>query len=94
MDKSIAQPAAPDEWALNICQALGADTYLNPIGGLSFFDRKKYENAGLNIHFLKLNDHPYQQILPEFVPTLSIIDVMMFTQPDTIREMINDSTFE
>ena len=55
MNIKIESVKAPDEWALNICKSLnGVDEYWNPIGGLEFFDRNKYEKAGIKIKFLEL----------------------------------------
>ena len=47
MDLKIEEPQAPDEWALNISKALGADEYINLPGGENFFDRNKYEKEGI-----------------------------------------------
>lgn len=93
MGLEIEKVNAPDEWALNICKVLGnIDEYWNPPGGLEFFDRKKYENAGIKLVFQKPNLKFYSQRRgPEnFEVGLSIIDVMMFNPPETIREMLDD----
>lgn len=80
---------APDEWALNICKALGADEYWNPPGGIEFFDRRKYENAGIRLRFQKMNLDEYPQKGFPFEPGLSIIDVMMFNSVERIGEMMD-----
>ena len=81
---------APDEWALNITKALNGDIYVNPPGGIELFDRKKYERKKIKLQFLKKNLKPYDQKNKEFIPGLSIIDVMMFNAPEKIREMLED----
>ncbi|MBR1579543.1 MAG: WbqC family protein [Selenomonadaceae bacterium] len=81
---------APDEWALNITKVLGYDTYVNPPGGMSFFDRSKYENGGIRLEFLQANVVPYVQRIGHFESNLSIIDVMMFCSVDEIKNMLND----
>ena len=93
MDLPIEPANAPDEWALNICKALGADTYLNPPGGISFFDRSKYFEAGIELQFLKVNLKPYSQKRDRFEEGLSILDVMMFKDPHEIRSMLEDVEF-
>ena len=91
MGLDIENAAAPDEWALNICKAIdGVDEYWNPVGGLSFFDRTKYENAGIKIYFQEMILSPYRQLGNEFEPGLSIIDVMMFNSPEAIVQMLDD----
>lgn len=91
MDLSIEEVNASDEWALNICKALGnIEEYWNPEGGLEFFDREKYKKAGININFSKMNLTRYSQRRPEFEAGLSIVDVMMFNEPGKIDKMLDD----
>lgn len=96
MGLTIETPHAPDEWALNICKAMGnVEEYWNPIGGASFFDKSKYDDAGIDLKFEGVNLNFYSQRRgPEnFVPGLSIIDVMMFNPPEKINEMLDDYYF-
>lgn len=82
---------APDEWALNICKAQdNVDEYWNPPGGQSFFDRKKYENAGINLKFHSILFTQYNQKRNEFIPGLSILDVMMFNSVEEINKMLDN----
>lgn len=93
MGLSIDQPTAPDEWALNICRALGdVDAYWNPPGGQEFFDRGKYEAAGINLKFQTLETPVYDQRRAEFTPHLSIIDTLMFNAPDEVNAMLDRYT--
>jgi hypothetical protein len=82
--------ATADEWALEITKALGAQEYINPPGGMSFFDNAKYERAGIKLTFLGSRLTPYKQRGGRFESGLSIIDVMMFNAPGTIRDMLDD----
>lgn len=91
MDLQIDKAQAPDEWALHICKKLGSNvTYINPIGGMEFFDRKKYENNGVNLQFQKMTIAAYSQRREGFEPGLSIIDVMMFNSKDEINKMLDN----
>lgn len=91
MNLNIEKANAPDEWALNICKSLGnINEYWNPEGGLEFFNRSKYENAGIKTKFLRMNLTRYSQKRQEFEPGLSIIDVMMFNEPSKINEMLDN----
>lgn len=90
MDLKIDEVKAPDEWALNISKAIGADIYVNPPGGMSFFDRSKYEAANIELQFLKSNLKPYVQRIGRFEPGLSIIDIMMFNDKQAILDMMDD----
>lgn len=90
MKLSIEQAKAPDEWALNICKAIdGTDEYWNPIGGLSFFDRNKYEQTGIKICFQEMMLEEYDQKRQMFEPGLSMIDVMMYNSVEDIDIMLD-----
>jgi hypothetical protein len=91
MNLTIEKVNAPDEWALNICKALGnVEEYWNLSGGRSFFDPSKYETAGIKLFFHALNGKTYSQRRKTFEPSLSIIDVMMFNSKEKIDLMLDD----
>ena len=79
-----------NEWALEITRALGYDTYVNPIGGIDFFDKTKYNNENIKLEFLGSNLTSYVQKLGHFEAGLSIIDVMMFNSIEEIQNMLED----
>jgi hypothetical protein len=79
----------PGDWALNISKAIGASCYINPIGGIALFNKKKFDKKGIDLKFLKFNLIEYNQHRSVFEPGLSIIDVMMFNSPGVIREILN-----
>lgn len=85
---------APDEWALRITKYLGYDTYVNPPGGKSFFNRQKYESEGIELQFLTQELVEYNQRMQSFLSGLSILDVMMFCSPEEIRKMLGHYILE
>lgn len=96
MNLEIETPHAPDEWALNICKALGnVEEYWNPTGGASFFDKSKYDKEGIELKFegVHLDFYSQRRGVENFVPGLSIIDVMMFNTPEKINEMLDNYYF-
>jgi hypothetical protein len=91
MNLAIEEPKAPDEWALNICKAIGNKSeYWNLPGGQSFFDKTKYDNAGLTLKFQKIHLTPYDQKKEVFEPGLSILDALMFNSIGEINEMLDN----
>lgn len=78
-----------DEWALKIAKAIGYSEYYNPIGGSEFFDREKYKQNGINLHFLQINLAEYNQCRSNFEPGLSVIDAMMFNSPLEVNRMLD-----
>lgn len=94
MGLTIDQPNEPDDWALNICKAIGGvNEYWNPPGGKSFFDKSKYRKENIEIRFQQLNLSPYNQRRVPFIPGLSIIDVMMFNSVAEINLLLDDYKF-
>ena len=73
-----------EDKVLALCQAMGAEHYVNAIGGLELYDRERFRAHGVDLKFIKPAAFEYAQFGAPFVPWLSIIDVMMFNAPDTI----------
>jgi hypothetical protein len=91
MNLDIEPPQTPDEWALNICRAIGGvSEYWNPPGGQAFFDRAKYEAAGIAMRYQTPVLQSYDQKRKEFESGLSIIDVMMFNSVGDINIMLDE----
>jgi len=63
---------------LALCQAVGADRYVNPIGGVDLYSRDTFAARGIDLKFLRGRPIEYTQFGHAFVPQLSILDVMMF----------------
>jgi len=78
---------------VEICRQLQADRYINLSGGMKFYNKDDLAAHGVRLSFIKQNDVRYTQFDNAFVPSLSIIDVLMFNSQDRCREMLNDYTF-
>ena len=74
----------------DFCHRLGGDTYLNAVGGQDLYHFDDFEKHGVTLKFIHPNIRPYKQFYNEFVPGLSILDVIMFNSLETIKEMLND----
>lgn len=94
MDLDIISPEAPDEWALNICMALGYDNYINASGGESFFDKSKYQSKSIKLSFINQPLPEYKQLGKEFEIGLSIIDILMFNSKEDTLEMLNSGSLD
>jgi len=75
---------------IEICKKSDATQYINAIGGMNLYSKNDFEKKGIKLNFIKSNNIKYKQFENEFVPWLSIIDVMMFNSPQEIREMLDD----
>ena len=74
------------------CRTLGCNEYINSIGGMELYDFEEFRENGIELAFLKTDDITYPQFGGEFVPNLSIIDVMMFNSVPEIQDMLNRYT--
>lgn len=78
------------QWALEIADYMGADEYINPQGGYSIFKEIEFSEKNIRLRFLKSNLSPYVQRRGHFIAGLSIVDVMMWNDKNTIRDMLED----
>jgi hypothetical protein len=78
------------EKVIAICNAVGASQYINPIGGLSLYSAERFRLSGIHLSFLKCVNQPYAQFGQTFVPSLSMLDVLMFNAPEDIRHMLKE----
>lgn len=81
-----------EDKVIHICKLLNADEYYNAIGGTELYNRERFAENNIELHFLKTNDIIYPQFKNEFVPNLSIIDVMMFNSKEQIKNMLEEFT--
>lgn len=75
---------------IEICRILDADTYINAIGGQALYSRALFNAAGIKLHFLHSREIIYSQFKYDFVPNLSIIDVLMFNSREKVQEMLSE----
>ena len=74
---------------LNICKLLNANKYINAIGGADLYSKDDFNKVGIELSFLETKIEPYKQFKNEFVPYLSLLDVMMFNDVESINIMFN-----
>jgi hypothetical protein len=75
---------------LDICTKESANYYINPIGGVSLYDSKFFNDSDVQINFLQSKPITYKQFGDEFTPWLSILDVLMFNDKETIMIFLNN----
>ena len=75
---------------ISICKLLGATEYYNSISGIPLYEphRALFEENGLKLCFPKMRDVTYKQYKGDFVPSLSIIDVMMFNSQEECQKLL------
>jgi len=60
---------------------------------VSLYDGCDFQRRAIELRCIKANPLTYRQFDNEVGPSLSIVDVLMFNQPDAIREYLG-SGFE
>ncbi len=73
---------------LALCEAVSATTYINAIGGMELYSFDVFREKGIELEFIKSKPFEYAQFGNEFVPWLSIIDVLMFNGLDGTRQLL------
>jgi hypothetical protein len=81
-----------NERLINICKAVGADTYMSGRGAGSYIDGKQFENNNLRLEFQDYAPKPYPQHLSKsFIPDLSILDLLANVGPNSLN-LIRESS--
>lgn len=74
---------------LALCQAEGATHYINPIGGQVLYEPAVFQEAGIQLSFLKAQLVEYPQGKHPFVPWLSILDVLFWNDISEVHRLLN-----
>ncbi len=73
---------------LDICIKEKAIHYINPIGGKEIYNQQLFENNSVELSFIKTNEIVYSQFKNDFIPGLSILDVLMFNSVDQTKSLL------
>jgi hypothetical protein len=71
-----------------ICKALHATEYINPIGGVDLYSKETFRQNNIELNFIKATAFDYKQFSNEFIPWLSIIDVLMFNPKEKVQQYV------
>ena len=73
---------------IDICHRLNTTHYINAIGGRELYDKELFAQEHMKLSFIKMRDIRYTQFKNEFVPYLSIIDVLMFNEREHVKQLL------
>lgn len=76
------------EKVLALCRQVGATTYVNAIGGRELYSPDAFGAQGIELKYLRSSPIEYKQFQHDFVPQLSIIDVLMFNAREQTRDYV------
>lgn len=72
-----------------ICKQLKATNYINAIGGKELYDKISFNQHQILLSFIKTEPIQYSQFDNDFIPWLSIIDVIMFNSIEETKLLLN-----
>jgi hypothetical protein len=78
-------PEEPSERLAAICESLGADTYLSGAGGRAYLDLEPFHKRGITVEFQAFNHPVYPQLYGDFIPNLSLLDLLFNCGPDSLK---------
>lgn len=73
------------ELVLDMCLKLGATEYIFGALGREYADVEAFEKAGVKVWFQDYQHPRYAQLHGEFVPNLSVLDLLMNVGPDSLK---------
>jgi hypothetical protein len=74
---------------IDICNTFKAETYINLIGGKTLYSQNIFKQNNISLFFLETKNISYESKRKHNIPNLSIIDVMMFSSKEKIKEYLN-----
>lgn len=90
IERDVEPAGRAGEWAVNVSRVMNAKSYLNPIGGREIFDTQDFSKHGIELAFIQNQLTSYCQNNSQFIPGLSILDVMLFNSHAETRRLVDD----
>ncbi len=73
---------------VNISKKIGAETYVSGIGGKEYMNEKMFETNNIKIEYQNFKCPIYKQVFnSEFIPNLSIIDLLFNIGPKSLSKL-------
>lgn len=74
------------ERLINVCDAVGADTYVSGTGGKNYLEEKLFEKHNIKLEYQHYSSISYPQYMSRsFLPDLSILDLLFNVGPDSLK---------
>jgi hypothetical protein len=75
---------------LDICRIEAANEYINPIGGKDLYSKEAFTEQNIQLYFIKSKEIKYKQLSDNFIPFLSMIDVLMFNKKSEVISLLKE----
>ena len=77
----------PTERLIDICRALGGDTYLSGQDGVNYMNLEGFNQRGIKIIVQDFKHPEYSQLFGDFVSHLSIVDLLFNCGPESMQRI-------
>lgn len=74
---------------IDVCKIENATNYINAIGGQELYNKENFQIEGIKLNFIKSLPFQYKQFNNDFIPWLSIIDILMFNSIEQVRDLLD-----
>ena len=81
-----------EERIIDICKKENANVYVNPLNGMELYSKCFFDKNNISLYFIKTNNIRYKQFNANFIPSLSIIDLLMFNSIEDVHQLLNEYT--
>jgi len=92
VDFSNSRGQSKADRLISICKENNSSTYINASGGKKLYNKEYFKERGIQLFFLESDQIYYKQNTKQFVPWLSIIDVLMFNHKEAVSNFMNKYT--
>ncbi len=73
---------------MDICSTLGATTYLSGTGSKAYLNEAEFLEKGIQIEYMESVNPKYTQVHGEFIPDLSILDMIFNVDKETVKDYL------
>ena len=92
LSSSLGIPGSSVDRLLAILAHFGATRFYEGAAGRDYIDPKRFEQAGITIEFQDYRHPVYPQLHGEFVPYLSVIDLLFNVGPESLAVLTSASS--
>jgi hypothetical protein len=73
-----------------ICKSLGATAFYEGAAGRNYIEEEKFRQAGIELEYQDYQHPVYPQLYGEFIPYLSVIDLMFNCGDESLKIIIGE----
>jgi hypothetical protein len=71
---------------VNLCEHFSASDFIFGALGKDYVQEEKFLNSNIKIHFHEYQDLLYKQLWGDYIPNLSILDMLMNVEPSKLKD--------